>query len=183
MVFNGFISYDASSTAGSDDGDGGGPPPAETWFPDSQGLNGGANVLPPDLIIATKVPSKSMASSAAIQCRCPRLLVREGTSATFSPARDQKDIARVGGDCLFKLSWTAFNDRRPAQAGLHAASGGPDRARTDHLFHAMEALYQMSYGPRMHTPALRVGPGKVALHLHRGKRQRDIRAPEGGAHN
>ncbi len=24
---------------------------------------------------------------------------------------------------------------------------GPDRARTDHLFHAMEALYQMSYRP------------------------------------
>ena len=30
-----------------------------------------------------------------------------------------------------------LNDRRPAQAGLHATSGGPDRARTDHLFHAM----------------------------------------------
>lgn len=77
-----------------------------------------------------------------------------------------------------------IHDRRPAIAGLHATSGGPDRARTDHLFHAMEALYQMSYGPRMHTPAHCAGPGKVAPHPRCGKRRRHVaRASGRGAHN
>ena len=45
---------------------------------------------------------------------------------------------------------------RRQQYGLHAAfvrclkvsgSGGADRARTDDLLHAMQALFQLSYGP------------------------------------
>jgi hypothetical protein len=33
-----------------------------------------------------------------------------------------------------------------AQQG-HRLSGGADRARTDDLLHAMQALFQLSYGP------------------------------------
>jgi hypothetical protein len=37
-----------------------------------------------------------------------------------------------------------IKQKRPHDYNLEVIFGGPYRARTGHLFHAMEALYQMS---------------------------------------
>ena len=54
-----------------------------------------------------------------------------------------------------------FNNYKKSFKNNDLGDGGPNRSRTDDLLHAMQALYQLSYGPLMFcTYTVKINIGK-----------------------